>query len=1049
IELPVPVIDTDSRELDPVLAAEYRRPFDLRRGPLLRVLLARLTETEHVLLLVAHHIVTDGASMSVLIEELAAAYTAACQRAEPAVLPALPVHYADFASWQRQRLSGPALDAGLDYWKRQLSGITPLELPTDRPRPQVRTSAGAAIEFAVPAGVPARLGELARAQQTTLYTALVAACQVLLARWSGARDIAVGTVVSGRTRPELERMVGFLVNTLVLRTHLDLSRGFTALLGGVRQSLLDALAHQDVPFERLVDAVAAERDVSRNPLFDVMVLLHESQRGGPDFAGLATEPQAISGHTATFDLTCEFQMAADGRLRGSFTYNTDLFDRVTIQRMVEQLSLLLAGLAARPDQPLGQVPILPAHERDRVLTEWNDTACTVPAVPLPEVFAAAVARTPHDSAVISGDRVLSFAELAARVNKLARVLIARGAGPERIVALLLPRSVDIVIAQLAAVTAGAAFVPVDPDYPRDRIEFMITDADPVLVLTHAEYRDQLRCDIEVMILDGPECQDQLASAGAETVDDAHRVAPLLLTHPAYVIYTSGSTGRPKAVVVTHAGLASFAAAQTRHFDVRPQDRVLQFSSPSFDASVLELCLALPAGAALVVAPPERLLAEQLAEVLEHQRVTHALIPPAALATLPADAPRRLSAFRCLIVGGEACPAELVTRWAPGRTMINAYGPTESTVVAAWSGPLATGGSVPIGTPIPNTRLYVLDSYLEPVPIGVTGELHIAGDALARGYLNRPALTAQRFLPDPFATPAGTRMYRTGDLVRWNAGGQLEFVGRADEQVKIRGYRIELGEVESVLLTHPGIAQAVVSLARHEGRPYLLAYLVAADGDAPGIEALREFAGRSLPDYMLPSAVHVLPAMPLTPSGKIDRRALPVPAERPALTSGYVAPGTPVECQLAEIWAGVLGAERIGIHDNFFSLGGDSILSIQVVSRARAAGLRISSKDIFLHQSIAALAPLAGALEVPAAVSAPITGPVPLAPVQRWFFDTYGPLRHFTMSTVLELPEDVDESALRAAVEAIVAHHDALRTRFDQRDGEWCQQVSGDIPGGLL
>ncbi|MGC1734298.1 MAG: non-ribosomal peptide synthase/polyketide synthase [Pseudonocardiaceae bacterium] len=1055
VDVAVPVIELaggSAEKLDEVLSAEYGRPFDLRRGPLFRARLVRLADHEHVLLLAAHHIVTDGWSMGVLIEDLGALYGAAAQ-GQQADLAALPVQYADFACWQRNRLSGSERDGDLDYWTRQLSGISPLELPTDRPRPQMRTSTGAVVEFVVPAEVVARLGELARGQDTTLFTALLAACQALFARWSGQDDIAIGTVVSGRNRPELERLVGFFVNTLVLRAPVDRTQSFTEFLGTVRDTVLDAFAHQEVPFERLVDAVHAERDVSRNPLFDVMVLLHDQQQTPPTFAELRVETVDVSGHIATFDITCEFQLVMEKsgvrELRGAFTYNTDLFDRVTVDRMVEQLSVLLAGVAADPGQQVGLLPMLPAQERDRVLTQWNDTGTEVPAATLPEVFAAAVARTPEAPAVISEAGVVSYAELAARVNGLARVLIARGAGPESIVALVLPRSVDIVVAQLAVVTAGAAFVPVDPDYPGERIDFMLADADPVVVLTLAEYVGRLRRDIETVVLDDPNWDARLASTDSTAVSDEHRAGPLLLAHPAYVIYTSGSTGRPKAVVVTHAGLASFAAAQTEHFGVGPGDRVLQFSSPSFDASMLELCLALPAGAAMVVPPRGRLLAEELAGVLDGQAVSHALIPPAALATLPPSVAGELPTFRCLIVGGEACPPELVARWAPARTMINAYGPTESTVVAAWSQPLAAAGPAPIGTPIPNTQIYLLDRQLQPVPVGVAGELYIAGVGLARGYLGRPGLTATRFVANPFGG-AGTRMYRSGDLVRWTAAGQLEFVGRVDEQVKIRGYRIELGEVESALLTHPDIAQAVVGLASHDGRPYLLAYLVSrSSASAPTIEALREYAGRLLPDYMLPSAVMILPALPLTPSGKIDRRALPTPDHRPALTSGYVAPRTTTECRLADIWAQVTGAQRIGLHDNFFELGGDSILSIQVVSRARQMGLRLSSKDIFLHQTIAALAPLVGALDTPASQPPPIEGPAPLAPVQRWFFSTYGALPHFTMSMLVELADDLDEKALQAAVDAVVSRHDALRLRFAQVDGRWFQQAGPAVPSGIL
>ncbi|MGH3875351.1 MAG: amino acid adenylation domain-containing protein, partial [Pseudonocardiaceae bacterium] len=982
-------------ELDGVLSAEFGRCFDLRCGPLLRVVLVEPAAEEHVLLLVAHHIVTDGASMGVLVEELGALYAAA-EQGRVAELPVLAVQYADFAAWQRDR---SVRDAGLEYWTGQLAGVSPVVLPADRPRPQVQTAAGAAVEFVVPVGVAAGLGGLARAQDTTLFTVLVAACQVLLSRWSGQGDIAVGTVVSGRYRPELERLVGFFVNTLVLRTPVDPAVSFTGFLGVVRQTVLDAFAYQEVPFERVVDAVGVQRDAGRNPLFDVMVVLHDQQRTPPGFAGLGVEQVDLTAATANFDLTCEFQVVAGG-LRGALTYNTDLFDRVTIGRMVAQLSVLLAGVVADPGCRVGLLPLLPGPERDRVLVGWNATGSGVVAVTLPEVFAAAVARAAQAPAVISDTGVLSYAQLAARVNRLARVLIARGVGPEQVVALVLPRSVDLVVAQLAVVTAGAAFLPVDPDYPGERIGFMLADSDPVVVVTFAEYVDRVqRCpgsgDAETVVLDDPGLGAELAAVDATAVADEDRAGPLRVAHPAYVIYTSGSSGRPKAVVVTHAGLAGLAAAQTEHFGVRPGDRVLAFASPSFDASVLELCLALPAGAALVIPPPGRLLAEELTEVLHDQQVSHALIPPAALATLPASAARRLAVLRCLIVGGEACPTELVTRWAPGRTMVNAYGPTESTVVATWSDPLTPGTGVPIGRPIPDTRVYVLDPSLQPVPIGVTGELYLTGPALARGYLTRPGLTATRFLPNPFTAPradrvvgterghpgAGGRMYRTGDLVRWNTGGELEFMGRADEQVQIRGYRVELGEIEAVLRTHPDITHTVVALTGHNEHPYLTAYLVIT-GTAPTLAALREHASRALPDYMLPSALTVLPTLPLTPSGKIDRRALPAPDHHPAPTTGYIAPHTPIHHQLADIWTQILGAPQVGIHDNFFALGGDSILSLQVVSRARQTGLTLSSKDIFTHQTIAALAPVVTTVDT-AVEQPPVQGPAPLTPIQHW------------------------------------------------------------------
>jgi amino acid adenylation domain-containing protein/non-ribosomal peptide synthase protein (TIGR01720 family) len=535
---------------------------------------------------------------------------------------------------------------------------------------------------------------------------------------------------------------------------------------------------------------------------------------------------------------------------------------------------------------------------------------------------------------------------------------------------------------------------------------------------------------------------------AGNLTDADRTSPLRLPHPAYVIYTSGSTGRPKGVVVPHCGLASFSAAEVERFAVRPGDRVLQYSSPSFDASVLELCMSLPVGAAVVVPPPGPLLGERLAEVLGGRQVTHALIPPAALATVPAA---ELSDFRTVVVGGEACTAELVHRWAPGRRMINAYGPTESTVVSTWSEPLAPGaGPPPIGRPILNTRTYVLDGALRPVPVGVAGELYVAGTGLARGYLNRPGLTAERFVPNPFGGP-GSRLYRTGDVVRWTAGGELEFVGRADDQVKIRGFRVELGEVRAVLVRHTDIAEAVVVAQQGAGYKRLVAYLVPEVGSTvPSTTALRELLARSLPDYMVPSAFVPLEALPLSPNGKLDRRALPAPDAGGTGESPYVPPSSPTEQALAGVWADVLGLDRVGVQDNFFALGGDSILSIQAVSRARQAGLRLTPKDLFLHQTIASLAPVVTGLDSGESDRRPVVGPVPLTPIQHWFFRAHRVNPHrFNQATLLELGEEPAADALERAFAALLAHHDVLRSRFERSGGEWRQLIPPVEPARVL
>jgi len=1026
--VPLPVVDAREDEVAEILRADGEQPFDLSEGPLLRAKLIRLAPQEHVLTVAVHHIVTDGWSNGLIAEEVGAFYAAAL-RGEPADLPPLPVQYADFAAWQRGRLAERVLAGQVGYWTGRLRDLTPLELPTDRPRPPVRTTRGATREIAVPAAVTARLEQVSRQRETTLFTTLVAACQVLLGRWAGQDDVAVGTVTSGRERPELEGLVGFFVNTLVLRSRVRPDQGFTAFLDEVAAGVRAAFDHQDLPFDRVVDAVQPGRDPSRTPLFQVMVVLQNSPREATRLPGLETEEIAQPATAANFDLTVEFQPDGDV-LRAALTYNTDLFDAATIDRLAAHLDVLLAGIAADPDRPLARLPLIGPAERELVLGAWNDTARSVEPATLPELVSARARRTPDARAVIGGES-LTYAELDARAARLAGVLAGRGIGPERIVALALPRSVEIVVAQLAVWKAGGAFVPVDPTYPIERITFMLADARPALVLTLEGLAPPVPEGVEVLTLDEPGLFESEPAPPVEVRPE----------HPAYVIYTSGSTGRPKGVVVTHAGLASFAAAEADHLRVGEGDRVLAYSSPSFDASILELCLALPAGAALVVVPPEPLLGEPLAEFLARHRISHTLIPPAALATVPAT---DLPDLRTLVVGGDACPAELVDRWAPGRRMINAYGPTESTIVATWSDPLEPGTPPPIGRPIPNTRGYVLDAALQPVPIGVAGELYVAGPSLARGYLDRPGLTAGRFVANPFGAP-GERMYRTGDVVRWTAGGQLEFTGRADDQVKVRGFRIELGEVETALTRHPGVAAAVAAVQQDSGHKRLVACFVAEPGTDPvAAGALREFLARSLPGHLVPSALLELPALPLGPSGKVDRRALPAVAAAAEPAARHVEPVTPAERVLCDIWAQVLGLDRVGTADNFFELGGDSILSMQVVSRARQAGLQVSTKDMFLHQTVGALAPEAGAVAERTEVDGPVVGAVPLTPIQDWFFATHtvNP-HHFNQSMLVELADGFDADALRKALTAVWTHHDALRMRFTHAEDGW-RQHNADV-----
>ncbi|PWG07513.1 non-ribosomal peptide synthetase, partial [Streptomyces sp. V2] len=986
-EFPLRLIDLDGEPLEDIVTREQSTPFDLRTGPVARALLVQEAPGRHVLVLSMHHIVTDGWSMGVLLRELTELYQARD-------LPQLPLRYTDYALWQRAR-STP--DDHLAYWRTQLAGLESLELPTDRPRPAVRTSAGALHPFTIPASLATRLHEVGNRYGASLFMTLTAVTQLLLSRYAGTRDVAVGTAVSGRERAELEGLVGFFVNTLVLRSRIDESLTFGALLADVRSTVLDAFAHQDVPFGELVDALAPERDTSRTPLVQAMVSLQNTPDAPLTLPGLDVAPVEVPRATAQFDLTFGFREDAEG-VRAAAEYSTDLFDADTVARLADHWLALAQALTSAPEAALHKAHLAALQERP---------APGVPALSIPELFARQVAAAPGAPAVLHS---LSYAELDARANQLAHHLLNRGVTPGTRVALLLPRSVDQVCAVLGVLKAGATYVPVDPAYPADRIAYMLGDSAVPLVLTR---RDLAPSGVHALLLDDPETIRVLAEQ--ETTDPGVRIPP---SAGAYVIYTSGSTGRPKGVVVTHAGVAGLLAAQVERLDVGPGARVLQFASPGFDASWWELCMALLSGAALVVDESQEEWGDRLGRVVAESGVTHATLPPALVAALDeGELPP------VLVVAGEACPPDVVARCAPGRRMINAYGPTETTVCATMSAPLPPAASTPpIGTALAGSAVHVLDDWLRPVPVGVAGELHVSGPGLARGYLGRPALTSTRFVADPAGT--GERFYRTGDVVRRRGDGQLEFVGRSDDQVKIRGFRVEPREVESVLVRHPAVDQAVV--LAHAAR--LIAYAVPAPDATVHAAELRAHAAAVLPEYMVPSAFVTLDAIPLNANGKVDRAALPEP-EGPG-TDQYTAPRTESERVLVDIWTEVLGARRVGVHDNFFDLGGDSVLSIQAVSRARRAGLDLSSRDLFAHQTVAALAASASRTGDVLAEQGTVHGELAATPIRDWFFATH-PVApdHFTMSVSYELADDLDVTALRTAVAAVLAQHDALRTVF--------------------
>ncbi|MFJ2510968.1 amino acid adenylation domain-containing protein [Streptomyces griseoviridis] len=1013
-----------------LVRAEANRPYDLTAGPLVRVLLARLAEDEHVCVLGMHHIVTDGWSMGVVTRELGELYTVRVEGRAPR-LPAVAVQYPDFAAWQRGRIEdGGLLDRQLEWWRGRLDGITPLELPTDRPRPPVRSSAGAEYTFRVPDGTTTALRELAQRHGATLFMALTAAVKTVFARWSGQEDIAVGTASANRDHRGTEDLVGFLVNTVVLRSRVDPEMSYARLLTGLKETVLEAFAHQDVPFERLVDISGATRDTSRTPLVQAMVVLQNAPAEPVRMPGLRTASHPVPREAAPFDLTVEFFETDDG-LTTRVGYGTALFDEATIARFAGHLTTLLRAATAEPDRPLATLPMLTEAEYEQVVTGWNGPVRPTPTGSFPELVAAAARRRPDAPAVEDTHTVLAYRELDERANRLAHHLVSLGAGPGTFVGLCLERGVETVVGLLGIMKAGAAYLPLDPGYPADRLAFMLQDSGAGLVVTRTELVRRLP-DTGARIVDLTREDDVLAALPATAPEPGPGPDDL-----AYVIYTSGSTGTPKGVLVPHRGIGNLASVEIERLGVDEDSRVLQFASSSFDGAVMEVLMALPAGATLVLPPHGPLVGEALQTFLRERRITHTLLAPSAVATLT---PEGLDGLRTLVVGGEASTGDLVSRWAPGRRMVNAYGPTESTVVATMSAPLTGGAVPPIGTPLPNTRVRLLDAALQPVPVGVPGELYIAGPHLARGYHGRAGLTAERFTADPHGEP-GDRMYRSGDVARWRADGSLEYLGRADDQVKLRGFRIELGEIETALGRHPEVRDAVVVVHRDEaGRGRLVAYLVADRTLSPG--ELRSHLSGSLPDYMVPALYVPLPQLPLTPSGKVDRRALPAPdPSTPHTDTDHTPPRNPTEETLTTIWTDILGIEHIGIHDNFFDLGGDSILAIQAVSRARQHGLHLTSRLLFLHQTIASLATtITTSGETSADAPAEVSGRVALTPVQDWFFTehTVNP-GHYGMSLQVELAPDTDTALLERAIGAVVAHHDALRMRYTRDGGTWIQE----------
>ncbi|MEV6868896.1 amino acid adenylation domain-containing protein, partial [Streptosporangium subroseum] len=1044
-----------AREL---VAADAVTPFDLAAGPLFRGRLIRIGADDHVLSLCTHHVVSDKWSVGVLRGELSALYDV-FGRGEPSPLTPLAVQYGDFAVWQRDRLRGDTLDGQLGCWRERLAGAPVLELPTDRSRPAVRTSAGDLVEFAVPATAVEALRELSRQSGATMFMTLLSAFTVLLGRYAGQDDVVVGTPIANRNRSEIEGLIGFFVNTLVLRTDLSGDPTFAELVGRVRREALGAYAHQDVPFEQVVDALAADRDRSRTPIFQVMFDYGHGEAGDgrPDLGGLGVADEGLPHDTALFDLTLALAEDGEGGLDGAFEFSVDLFDRPTVTRMAGNLLALLEAIAGNAERHLSEVAVLGAEEHRRVVEEWNDTAVPAVTTAVYESITAQAAARPEAIALEADGRSLTYAELDARANRLANHLRGIGVGPEIVVGLCVERGPDMVVAALAVWKAGGAYLPLDPDHPAERLGYMLADSGAGLLVAHRAAAGDL---VEQVALAGGRTLWLDDPGTAATLDAASPVAPAAPVDGAgrlaYVIYTSGSTGRPKGVMVAHDGLANVMSAMASQPGVDAGDTVLAVTTLGFDIAGLELFLPLTRGARVVVASHETARSpEALAAEIERHGVTVMQATPATWQML-LDAGWRGSAGLRVWCGGEALPASLADGiGARCAALWNLYGPTETTI---WSSRQAVspGSRVSLGRPIANTTMYVLDRCLQPLPVGVPGELFIGGAGVARGYAGRPELTAERFVPNPFAAD-GSRLYRTGDRARWGIGGELEFLGRVDDQVKVNGFRIEPGEVEAALRAHPTVAHAVVVARDDDGYRRLVAYLVPADmiaGMPPAAE-LRGFLRAGLPDYLVPAVFVELAAVPLTPNGKVDRAALPAPeGGRPEPGGEPVSARTATEEVLAGIWAQVLGLSQVGVTDGFFDLGGHSLLATQVISRLRAAfDVEVPLAALFDHPTVAGLARMVDEAvrgsSVPPIVPVSREGFVPLSFAQQrlWFLDQLEPgSAEYNVPIALRLEGRLEVVALGAALDAVVERHEVLRTRLVSEGGVAYQIV--DPPSGF-
>ncbi len=1034
-----------------LIREESARPFDLAHGPIIRASLLRLGEQEHIFLITTHHIVSDAWSAGILFKELGELYNAFAS-GQPSSLAPLEIQYADFAEWQRKWLQGDELERQLSYWRAKLDGVNGiLELPTDRPRAAARTSRGAYKFLTFSRDLSAALTELSRREGATLFMTLLAAFQIILWRYSDQPDIVVGSPIAGRNRAEIEDLIGFFINTLALRADLSGNPTLRAFLEQTKETALAAYAHQDLPFEKLVEELQPERDLSRNPLFQVMFQFQNTAPLQLNLNGLAVSRMEASTESAKFDLMLVTSEDDDGALKCLMEYNTDLFQGETIERMLRHYETLLEAIVANPEQRVANLPLMTGAERQLIVEDWNTTRSEFPAQStIQKLFHEQVARVPDAIAVVSGGERVTYSELNARSNQLSKYLTRRGVRPEVRVAICVNRSIDMIVGLLGILKAGGAYVPLEPSFPSDRISFILSDSGATLLLTQQEVSKSLpNSGVEAICLDSEWAE--IARESEENPTDAASSE-----NSAHVIYTSGSTGQPKGVVSSHRASVNRFAWMWRKYPFADGEVCCQKTSLSFVDSIWEIFGPLLQGVTLVIIPEDVVKdPHRFVDALAAHRVTRLVLVPSLLRVIleiGEDLQRKLCDLRYCVCSGETLPVELAAIYRqqiPQATLINLYGSSEVAAdVTCYEVRKVDGlGTIPIGRPIANTDVYIVDSNFQPTPVGIPGEICLGGEGLARGYLNRTELTAEKFVAHPFSQDGGARLFRTGDIGRYLHDGNIEYRGRRDHQVKVRGFRIELGEIEAHLLNHPQVHQAVVIACDDErGEKQLVAYFSAA-GDPPANNELRGHLRRKLPDHMIPSAFVLLEKFPLTASGKVNRLALPrLGREQLATREHFVAPRTSTEEIIVGVWADVLDVADVGINDDFFALGGHSLLLARVASRIRESfQVELPLRALFEAPTVALLAEMVenarhtaeGFKDVPL-VSVPRDGKLPLSFAQErlWFFDQYEPNSGaYNISRMLRLQGPLDAIALHKSVTAIVARHEVLRTTFTNENGK--------------